>query len=131
MDVIQFLTYEDVLVIHDRQLATYGGAAGIVDEGVVRAALAAPSHTFDGQYLHEDLAAMAAAYLFSFAASQGFADGNKRTAIACAYRFVAVNGYDLDCTWEDVYDVTMRVANRLLDKAGAAEWVRERIVPAT
>ncbi|MDB5295026.1 MAG: putative death-on-curing family protein [Phycisphaerales bacterium] len=127
---MEFLTFEAVLAIHADQLATYGGADGILDEGVVRAALAAPAHTFGGQYLNEDVAAMAAAYLFSFAASQGFIDGNKRTAVGCVYEFLATNGYDLDCSSEDLYDVTMRVANRLLDKDGAAEWVRDRIAPA-
>lgn len=130
MDDIQFLTFEAVLEIHEEQLSLYGGAAGILDEGVVRAAIAAPAQTFGGQYLNEGMAVMAATYLFSFAASQGFSDGNKRTAVGCTFEFLAVNGYDLECSWEELYDLTMRVANHLLNKDGAAEWVRARVIPA-
>lgn len=130
MHSIRFLTFVDVLEIHKDQLAHYGGAAGILDEGVVRAATAAAAQTFGGQYLNEDLGAMAATYLFSFAASQGFADGNKRTAVGCTFEFLAVNGYDLECSSEELYDLTMRVANHLLTRDGAAEWIRDRIVPS-
>jgi death-on-curing protein len=127
MEEIRFLGFDEVLAIHDEQLALYGGAAGILDEGVVRSAMAAASASFGGQYFHEDVAAMAAAYLYSFSASQGFADGNKRTAANCATAFLVINGYDLNCSSEELYDVTMRVANHLMDRDGAAAWLRERI----
>lgn len=130
MDGIRFLTFEVVLEIHADQLDHYGGAEGIVDEGVVRAVTGAAAQTFGGQYLNQDLAAMAATYLYSFAASQGFADGNKRAAVGCTFEFLAINGYDLDCSSEELYDLTMRVANNLLSKDGAAEWIRDRMVPA-
>jgi death-on-curing family protein len=72
---------------------------------------------------------MAAAYLFHFAASQGFADGNKRTGAATATEFLARNGYMLSCGWEELYDVTMRAANKLIDKEEIADWILDRLVP--
>jgi death-on-curing protein len=129
VDPIEFLTFEDVTALHAEQLALYGGREGFVDENVVRSAVAMPQATMFGNYLHEDIAEMAAAYLFHFAAAQGFSDGNKRTALASSVEFLARNGYMLNCAEIDVYEMTMRVANHELDKPGIAERIRERLAP--
>ena len=130
MDAIRFLTLDDVLGLHRRQLARYGGRDGILDQNVVESALAQPQATMFGNYLHEDVAAMAAAYLFHFAAAQGFIDGNKRTGAVCATTFLGMNGYEIDCTDDELYEVTMEVANHRLEKAPLGDWIRDRLVPA-
>jgi death-on-curing protein len=76
-----FLDLEEVLEFHAGQLALYGGREGIRDQGLLESALAQPSSTMFGNYLHEDMPAMAAAYLFHIAENQPFIDGNKRTAL--------------------------------------------------
>jgi death-on-curing protein len=129
METPEFLTFEDVVELHAEQLARYGGREGFIDENVVRSAVAMPQAAMFGKYLHEDIAEMAAAYLFHFAAAQGFTDGNKRTALASSVEFLARNGYMLNCTDMDVYDLTMRVANHELEKPEIAEWIRERLAP--
>ena len=130
MDPIDFLTFDDIVELHREQLAVYGGADGFIDENVVRSAVAMPQSTMFGEYLHSDIAEMAAAYLFHFAAAQGFVDGNKRTAVVATVEFLGRNGYVLDCTDMEVYDVTMGVANHSVDKAGAADWIRDHLAPA-
>ena len=128
-DDIAFLTLDDVLEIHADQLARYGGRDGFIDRNVVASAVAQPQAGMFGQYLHEDLAEMAAGYLFHFAAAQGFVDGNKRTAAACATVFLARNGYELDCTDDELYELTLAVATHQLTKEGAGDWIRERLTP--
>jgi death-on-curing protein len=129
VEELDFLSFEDVVAIHTEQLRLYGGRDGFIDETVVRSAIAQPQASMFGSYLHEDIAHMAAAYLFHLAASQGFVDGNKRTALIAMVEFLGRNGYLLESANEEVYDVTMRVANHLLDKADVADWVRERLSP--
>lgn len=130
MEEINFLSIDDILEIHRRQLDLYGGLDGFNDRNVVESAAAQARASMFGQYLHEDLAEMAAAYLFHFAASQGFTDGNKRTAAACATVFLGRNGYELDCTDDELYELTMAVANNAMGKAEAGDWIRDRLVPA-
>src|SRR6266542_5469810 len=67
-----FLDLEEVLDIHDRQLAKFGGAAGRRDQNLLESALAMPRATFGGEFVHEDLCAMAAAYAFHIAQNQPF-----------------------------------------------------------
>ena len=104
---IDFLSFDEVVEIHTEQLALYGGRDGFIDETVVRSALAQPRASMFGEYLHDDIAHMAAAYLFHLAASRGFVDGNKRTALLSTVEFLARNGYLLESPNDEVYDVTM------------------------
>ncbi len=67
-----------------------------------------------------------AAYVFHLAESQGFLDGNKRTAIACAATFLVGNGcvdraHDLE-----LYDAMIALSARRMDKAGLAAVLREQ-----
>jgi len=60
----EFLSLEDVLLIHDEQLEAYGGIQGIRDKGLLESAVMTPQASFGGEYLHQDLFEMAAATLF-------------------------------------------------------------------
>jgi death-on-curing protein len=129
MDEFEFLTVDDVLEIHSDQLRRYGGSEGVLDNNVVLSAAGSAEVSMYGQYLNADITEMAASYLFGFAASQGFVDGNKRTGAACAAEFLARNGYQLDCLWEELYDITMRVATKRADKQQVAAWIADRLAP--
>jgi hypothetical protein len=57
-----------------------------------------PAMTLGGQFLHEDLFAMAAAYLFHITQNHPFVDGNKRTAMVASLLFLRLNGLDIPRT---------------------------------
>jgi death-on-curing protein len=77
-----FLTVEEVLVIHEDQIAAFGGTLGLRDHGSLESAVAVPQTSFGGEFLHRDVFEMSAAYAFHIAENQPFLDGNKRTALA-------------------------------------------------
>jgi death-on-curing protein len=129
MDEIIFLTWEEVEILHRRQLELFGGLDGFIDRGVVESAIAQPKQTMFGEYLHDDIAHMAAAYLFHLATTQGFMDGNKRIALACALTFLERNGFEVMADEVELYDLAMSVANNRVGKAELADWFRERIEP--
>src|ERR1035437_3300365 len=129
MDEIVFLTWDIVMDIHRRQLEAFGGQDGFLDRGVVESAIAQPRQTMFGEYLHTDIPHMAAAYLFHLATTQGFLDGNKRTALVCAQTFLQLNGYEIDVLNMEMYELTLGVANNQMSKAELAEWIRKRMKP--
>ena len=57
----EFLDVEDVVLIHEGQLAKYGGAAGIRDRGLLESAVDLPRASFGGELVHADLFNLAAA----------------------------------------------------------------------
>lgn len=133
---IEFLTFEDVCEIHDRGLEEFGhGLPGFLDENAVRSAAAQPQAGANGKYFHAFPAGMAAAYLYYLTNQQGFLNGNKRAAVGSSIEFLARNGYRLNTSTLEVYEVTVSLAGenvkgdrrrilRVLTK-----WIQDRLVP--
>ncbi len=91
MDDPLFLTLTEVLEIQRNQIELYGGSLGVRDLRLLESAIAQPEASFGGQWLHEDLFEMAAAYAFHLCQNHPFADGNKRTALAASLVFLELN----------------------------------------
>jgi death on curing protein len=115
-----FLDVDDALDIHTTQLGTYGGSAGLRDRGLLASALAQPQTSFGGQLVHDGLFAMAAAYLFHIVSNHPFVDGNKRTGMLAELVFLDVNGIDIAHASEDLYELTMGVAEGRIEKSAVA-----------
>lgn len=82
-----FLTLLEVLAIHADQIERYGGSQGVRDPGLLESALFRPQTGY-----YSDLIEEAAALWESLAQNHPFLDGNKRTAFAATYTFLAING---------------------------------------
>ena len=119
-----FLSLTEVLEIHQDQTARYGGTSGIRDTGLLTSALAMPSATFGGEFLHTDLYEMAAAYLFHLVKNHPFLDGNKRTGAVTALVFLELNGWSFDAPEDSFAEMVLAVARSDLNKAGAAVFIR-------
>lgn len=90
--MIRYLSYESVVEINRR----HGGTgAGVRDRGIVDAAVGRPRQSFAGVDAHESLWDKAAALLHGLARTQGFYDGNKRTAWIATQAFLEVNGHPM------------------------------------
>lgn len=93
-----YLTLAEIEAIHADQIERYGGSPGLRDPGQLEAALYRPQTGY-----YADLIAEAAALWESLSQNHPFVDGNKRTALAAAYTFLAINGVrmtaDADALW--------------------------------
>ena len=122
----KWLTEEILFIIHAQQIERYGGAHGVLDENVVLAALQRPINRWSYEK-SVDFADLAALYLVAFAGTQGFNDGNKRTGLACALVFLALNSASFDPDATELYELTLRVATHQIGDNDAAIWFRERL----
>ncbi|ALA57333.1 type II toxin-antitoxin system death-on-curing family toxin [Nitrospira moscoviensis] len=127
MKEVIFLSVEDVVVIHASAIEQEGGMAGVRDHGLLDAAVAMPRQQFGGVYLHEDVAAMAAAYLFHIAQNHPLYDGNKRAAVMSAFVFLDQNGIELTSDPTDLEAVTRQVAAGQMAKDALIRWMRKQI----
>ncbi len=85
----KWVTYEQVIAMHSRQLRRYGGAPGLRDEGMLRSALERPINKW--HYENAELPVLAAAYAFGLAKNHAFVDGNKRIAFMTMVAFLRKN----------------------------------------
>lgn len=115
------LAIADVRKIHIEVIASYGGLAGVRDEGLLESAIAAPQATAFGSSPFADLIEVAAAYLFYLCRNHPFNDGNKRVAMAASIVFLRLNGLvpapDSDA-WESLM---LNVASSKLDRQQTTE----------
>ena len=114
--MIKFLTLSEVLLILEDQIRNYGGTYGVRDRNLLSSAIYMPESIFDGKYLHETVPAMAAAYAFHICQNHPFIDGNKRAALASSLVFLDINGYELNCKNETLYNEVMGVAKDEIKK---------------
>ena len=99
-----FPTLEEVVAIHDHQLAKFGGAPGIRDDGALESALMRPQIGYYDSLIEES-----AALLESLAMNHPFVDGNKRTALGTTDAFLGMNGHFIDCDSREAYDFFMHL----------------------
>ncbi len=123
--MIKFLDKETLLIFHKDQLERYGGKRGLRDDGLLESALAQPQASFDGEYVHQDLFHMAAAYGFHICQNHPFFDGNKRTALIAMYMFLYVNGYKVVADKKSLYALIMDLANGQITKEELAIYLKE------
>ena len=120
-----FLTFSEVLLIHQNQIELYGGQPGLRDEGLLCSALAQPEATFQEKYLHFEIYSMAAAYLYHLCQNHPFIDGNKRVATVCSLVFLELNDYELEVDIDLLEETTMGTASGKINKDDLVEFFKK------
>jgi death on curing protein len=124
-----FLTYAEVVEIHEDQISRYGGAAGIRDQGILKSAIAQAEATFDDHLLHPTLEAQAGAYLFHIVKNHPFIDGNKRAGTLCCLVFLEINGHALDPKLDEVNEATGKTyLEEVVLKVAAGSITKEELI---
>lgn len=113
----------DALALHDRLIALEGGAAGLRDEGLLRAALARPQQLRAYQ-AGADGIQMAAAYTAGIVRDHPFMDGNKSTGFVVGVLFLELNGYRFVASEEDAAQAVLSLAAGRLEEEAFAAWMR-------
>jgi death-on-curing protein len=119
----RWLTYEQVVAIHSRQLRRFGGAAGLRDEGLLRSALERPVNKW--QYEQADLATLAAAYAFGLAKNHAFVDGNKRIAFMSLMTFLRKNGVRFAPEQAHATTIIISLAAGEVSEESLTRWIRD------
>lgn len=124
----QWVQRDTVFAVHDKQLAVHGGLASIRDLNTIEAALNRAQNLDAYGNPAPDVADLAAAYIYAITTSQGFSDGNKRTAWVIGRLFLAINGETLTFRELDAIHFMLAVAAGNMTEQQAADWIRQRLV---
>ena len=122
---VEYLTLEEVLLLHARLIQRTGGSGGVRDMGLLDSALARPRATFGGEDLYPSLWHKAAALMHSLIKNHPFVDGNKRTALTAAGLFLELNGHTLTASNEQVLDFARRAVVEKDDIELMATWLEK------
>ncbi|KAB2834286.1 MAG: type II toxin-antitoxin system death-on-curing family toxin [Candidatus Brocadia sp.] len=125
MKDVLFLTLAEVVDIHSSQMRLYGGLPGIRDINLLSSAIAMPRAAFHGEYLHNDIYEMAAAYALHIGKNHPFIDGNKRTTLVSALVFLELNGVSITDPQGKLYDAMLDLSTGKLNKSEFASILRK------
>jgi death-on-curing protein len=90
MKKTQYLTLKEVLELHLLLIERFGGTSGIRDLGLLASALERPKTGY-----YDSLCEQAVALTQSLVANHAFLDGNKRIGALSLIVFLAINGYQI------------------------------------
>jgi death-on-curing protein len=119
---LKWLTYDQVIAIHSRQLRRFGGAAGLRDDGLLRSAIERPINKW--HYEQSELPELAAAYAFGLAKNHAFVDGNKRIAFMSMMTFLRKNGVRFAPEQAHATSMIMSLAAGEVSEESLARWIR-------
>jgi death on curing protein len=120
---LNWLTYEQVVAIHSRQLRRFGGAAGLRDDGLLRSAIERPINKW--HYEQAELPELAAAYAFGLARNHAFVDGNKRIAFMSMMIFLRRNGVKFAPDQAHATKIILSLAAGEVSEESLARWIRD------
>jgi death-on-curing protein len=118
-----WISYEQAIAIHARQLRRFGGAPGLRDEGMLRSALERPVNKWC--YEQAPLDELAAAYAFGLAKNHAFVDGNKRIAFMAMMTFLIKNDVPFAPDPALATKMILSLAAGEVSEEGLTRWIRD------
>jgi death on curing protein len=119
----KWLTYDQVIAVHSRQLRRFGGATGLRDDGLLRSAIERPINKW--HYEQAEIPALAAAYAFGLAKNHAFVDGNKRIAFMSMMIFLRKNGVKFSPDQAHATKIIMSLAAGEVKEESLTRWIRD------
>ena len=104
------ISLEEVLFLHEKSIADFGGAIGIRDYGMLESAVNRPASSFAGEELYPSPFGKAAAILESIVKNHPFVDGNKRTGWLACGATLRIYRFKFTLSQEEAYDFVIKVA---------------------
>ncbi len=118
-----WITYEQAIAIHTRQLRRFGGAPGLRDEGMLRSVLERPVNKW--RYEQAELAELASAYAFGLAKNRAFFDGNKRIAFMAMMDFLLKNEVAFSPEPAHATSIILGLAAGEISEESLTRWIRD------
>ena len=113
-----------VVELHDRIIARYGGAQGVLDESMLRAAIERPwTGLANGTQYYPSILDKAAVLLERLINYHPFVDGNKRTATILTFEFLREQHCYPEVETDDIVDVAVRIATKNLVHGDIVAWL--------
>lgn len=117
------LSKEQVILLHQRLIETTGGSTGIRDEGMLESALSNPFQSFGDVELYPSIQAKAAQLCFGIVKNHPMIDGNKRLGTHVMLVFMALNGYELLYTQQELSNTILDLAAGKIGFETILQWI--------
>lgn len=119
---MEYLTKEQILLIHSMVVDETGGSHGVRDNHAILSLEKAPAQEVFGKELYPTIFLKAAVYARTIIMSHPFLDGNKRTAMSVALIFLENNSYSIVLERGQLVEFALKIVLQKLDIEAIAHW---------
>ena len=120
-----YLSLDQVLAIHHREVEKFGGSHGVRDLGLLESAVHRSQASFMGEDLYPGIFDKATAFMHSILMNHAFVDANKRTAIASTSYFLYLNGYKIKMEQKEVVKFDIKVEAKVMNLDQISSWLKD------
>ena len=117
------LSKQQIIAMYHALIMETGGLDGLRDEGLLDSAIAAPFQPFDSTELFQSVQQKAARLACGLVQNHPFLDGNKRIGAHAMLVFLALNGFPLFYTQDELVWVFLKMAAGEIDYDDLLKWV--------
>ena len=121
------LTKDQIIMLHEAIYERYGGALGVLNEGMLDSALQAPFQTFGGEELLPETKDKIIRLAYGLIKNHSFRDGNKRIGALVLLTLLEINGYHVSATNEEFANIIMGIAASEKNDKDLSDWVDNHI----
>lgn len=121
------LTKDQIIMLHEAIYERYGGALGVLNEGMLDSALQAPFLTFGGEELLPEMKDKIIRLAYGLIKNHSFRDGNKRIGALVLLTLLEINGYHVSATNEEFANIIMGIAASEKNDKDLSDWVDNHI----
>ena len=121
------ISVSQVEEIHKILIDQFGGSHGVKDYGALSSALSRPFQTFDAKALYPTAIEKAAALIESILINHPFVDGNKRTGYVLMRLLLIQNGFDINASQDEKYQLVIRIASGKSNFSDIVYWLQHHV----
>ena len=120
------LTKAQMMLLHKMIYERYGGALGVLDEGILDSALRVPFATYAGEELIPEDKEKIVRLAYGLIMNHPFRDGNKRIGALVLLVLLDMNGFHIKATNAELAEIIMGIAAGEKDADDLQRWVTEK-----
>lgn len=122
---MNYLEPDEIQAINEIVVEESGGSIGVREPGLLESIAAKPQASYGGSELYGDIYLKAAVLYEAIVNYHVFIDGNKRTGFATMARFMAINGYEMTVSDQEIEDYTVFIATHDPNLADISAWIKQ------
>lgn len=121
---MEMLRIREVIHIHDKALARYGGNPGIKDYGQLESSLNNAFSTFIGSDLYPTDLDKIVNIFYLINKNHCFNDANKRTSVQVFNTLIKINDIEIEYKLQEIEDLALYVADNIYTIEDVKEWIK-------
>lgn len=119
-----FLTVDEIIMLHEKLIATTGGTPGLRDRGLLESAVWGINAGFDDVEQYPTIEEKAARLAFSLVNNHAFVDGNKRVGVLSLLMTLSLNKIRFNYSQSELIALGLSVADGSMEYNDILQWIR-------